>query len=295
MPRPFFSDGPPAAGGRRRAREEEDDDGPTLGGTIAGHKFRDASRARASAPPRHARAAAREELDSDDAEDDGGENGDEGDEDGGGAAASSRPVAKDRNAPQEMKSNRPVSRLRHVVVVPKAERRDPRFEASSGSFDDALFSKAYSFLDGYRDDEIKALGGELKKVSDPEEREQLRAVLVKLRQTRANVQQQRTEAAVVQETKRVRREAVAEGKGAYFPKKRDLREMVAVQRFKELERKGGGALEKALAKKRKKLVAKDRKRAGSVLAGPPPTRRGMDGGAAGGAAGGAGGPDPRFR
>jgi hypothetical protein len=55
--------------------------------------------------------------------------------------------------------------------------------------------------------------------------------------------------------------AVAAGGRAYFPQKRDLRELEAVERFKALEAAGGAAaVEKALKRKRVVLQKKDRTR-----------------------------------
>lgn len=124
-----------------------------------------------------------------------------------------------------------------------------------------MFDKAYGFLEGYRDDEIATLKAELKKnVADPEERQQLKDVLQKLQNQRAQQKQKQVLGKVVHQKNKERREAISAGKSAYYPKQRELRELAAVERFKGLEAKGDAALDKALAKKRKRLAGKDRKK-----------------------------------
>lgn len=86
-----------------------------------------------------------------------------------------------KGAPQEVSSSRPVappvaSASRVGAKVASMRARDPRFDDTSGSFDMDGFSKAYAFLEEYREDEMKKLQEaknslqkrKKKKLQDPE-------------------------------------------------------------------------------------------------------------------------------
>jgi ribosomal RNA-processing protein 36 len=261
----------------------DSDDEPTLGAAVAAA----AARAAASAPPpppqqqqqlhrkraREVAAAAAEEEEEADEE--------EEEEDGEAAAAARAPAparaapsAASRVAPQEMTSRRPVGRAMRVVEVrpdPAARRRDPRFEAASGDFDAEAFRRSYAFVDELRDQEIAALRGELKK--GKQQRQQrgdeapaaaalpdVRAALARLDQQRAQQRQQQALELVLRRDRKARREAISAGKAPFFPKKSELRELAAVERFAAVEKEGGKpALNKLIARKRKKLLGKDKK------------------------------------
>ena len=79
-----------------------------------------------------------------------------------------------------MPSHRPVSRFRHVVPVKKQAVRDPRFGKESGKFNETMFKKAYSFLDGMKERERKMAERELRKTRDPERKSQLHKLLQKM-------------------------------------------------------------------------------------------------------------------
>ena len=80
-----------------------------------------------------------------------------------------------KNAPQEVSSKRAVTRKREVVEpVSRLKARDPRFDpAVSGRYDEHEFRKNYSFLDDYKDGEMKMLKDEIKKTRDGSRAEQL--------------------------------------------------------------------------------------------------------------------------
>ena len=180
-------------------------------------------------------------------------------------------TTKTKHTPLEIPSNKPVSRFRQVVIVPRKERKDPRFEETAGTFKEHQFTKNYDFLDDYRDDEIKALQQEIKKVKNIEERTAMKDILTKLLQQRADVTNRRAVQEVLYNQHKSRQEAMENGSKPYYPKQREIRELAAVERFKQLESKGGAALDKAIQKKRKKLASKDRKRL--PISALPSTRR----------------------
>lgn len=176
---------------------------------------------------------------------------------------------------------------------PPARAADPRFDDLSGAFDAAVFRKSYAWLGEVKDNEIAALKAELAGGSskaarkaargmDPERREGLQALLSQLRQQRTDERVGDAVRAGVAARKAEERAAVAAGKAPYFPKRRELRELAASERFKLLEGRGDGAVAKALLKRRKKLAGKERK--GGATAGgggggvyaPFSARRGVD-------------------
>ena len=167
-------------------------------------------------------------------------------------------MKRSRHAPAELPSTRGVSRYRPVFAVPSKVVRDPRFEASSGAYNDELFKKSYRFLDDKRAEELKALQAEARRTKDPERARELQGELSRRKQAAA----ESVRLAALKETQRSLKkgaqEAVSGGAKPFFPKQRELRELEAVEHFKALEASGGAAVEKALKKRRVKLSKKDR-------------------------------------
>jgi hypothetical protein len=54
-----------------------------------------------------------------------------------------------------------------------------RFTDVSGKLDERIFSKNYSFLDEYRDNEIEVLSKTVKKMKNPAKKEEVKAELLK--------------------------------------------------------------------------------------------------------------------
>ena len=203
--------------------------------------------------------------------DDGaGGNDDNGKSDGGGEGAEGRggravggaPSKRQKKAPAELPSTRGVSRFRRVIDAPAvAARRDPRFDASSGDFSEAHFQRSYAFLDEHRAAELAAVKREAARSKDPARKRALQADATRLSQALADAAQRRRVEDAKRGADRATAEAVAAGGAAFFPKKRDLRELEVVERFKALEEAGGAAaVEKALKRKRVSLSKKDRTR-----------------------------------
>jgi len=183
--------------------------------------------------------------------------------------------------------------------APRAARTaDPRFDDLSGAYDAGIFRKAYSWLGEVKDNEIAALKAELAgggsgggaptkaarkaaRSMEPERREGLQTLLSQLRQQRTEERVAEGVRATLAQRKAEERARVAGGKLPYFPKRRELRELAAGERFKVLEGRGEGAVAKALLKRRKKLAGKERKGGataggGSGVYAPFSARRGVD-------------------
>ena len=160
-----------------------------------------------------------------------------------------------KNCPRETTSKRPVGRFREVITVAKTKARDPRFDALCGKFNADLFSKAYSFLEQYKDSEIDELKIQVKKMKNRTKAVELKTVLTKLQQERAMEKRQARVTALHQRHKQEERKAVANGKSPFYLKRSDKKKLEYEARFNELNE--SGQLNKFLAKKRKKNANKD--------------------------------------
>ena len=103
------------------------------------------------------------------------------------AARSVSPTAKvphrtNKHAPTEISSKKAVSRKRMVIDMPRREEaRDPRFESLSGpAIDEDKLRKKYSFLEEYRDGEMKKLAESIKKTKDPDRKAVLKRELLSM-------------------------------------------------------------------------------------------------------------------
>uniref|UniRef100_A0A7S4NJC9 rRNA biogenesis protein RRP36 n=1 Tax=Odontella aurita TaxID=265563 RepID=A0A7S4NJC9_9STRA len=155
---------------------------------------------------------------------------------------------------------------------------DPRFESLSGHYDQDMFEKKYSFLKDAQEDEIQRLKARVaawKKTgrsgtkarrklgltdgsaSLEEDKEQLSYLMQKSSERRKDQVQRAAKRAV----KKKIREEVAEGKrGAYYLKRSEQKRLEVEAQFDELQKRGGSsAVDKAIAKKRKKKSSKDKR------------------------------------
>ena len=232
-----------------------------------------------------------------DDDDDDDDEHDDGDRDRhrhpGGAPSGGPKRKKSKHAPTEVSSRRrdyfargrPDLNSSGIGVTIGANRyraRDPRTVSLSGHLDADAFAGRYGFLDEMQEREIETLkrrvsawkttgkkgqkerkrlgivstggGGGSSLEADTEE-------LTRLLQERA----ERKRADVVRAARRTVKEKlkkdVATGKhGAYYPKRSELRKMEAEAKFEEIKKRGGDeAVDKAIAKRRKKNVAKEAK------------------------------------
>ena len=161
-----------------------------------------------------------------------------------------------KSRPLEVTSKKPVSRHREVVNLPGARRRasrDPRFDAMSGSYEEERFSRAYDFLDGYREKETAELKAALKKTKKEKQRKKIQVEISRLA-SQSQVQQGRLEAARRKaELKQVGRELVRQGHKPFYFKKSELKKVELAAKYKELKKAGGTAkVDRAIEKKRKR-------------------------------------------
>lgn len=157
---------------------------------------------------------------------------------------------------------------------------DPRASSLSGHFDEDRFHKNYAFLEELRNKEIgqvrkriaahKATGKKGNRLRKKMQiigedgghtttLEEDVARLKELTETRANLERRKIDRAARQSVKRKIREDVESGKtGAYFLKRKEKKRLELEARFEEIRKRGGEkAVEKMLAKKRRKNKSRD--------------------------------------
>lgn len=69
-----------------------------------------------------------------------------------------------KSCPTEVTSKRAVGRHKNILAIEKPTPRDPRFDSFSGTFNEELYKRAYSFLDERREAEIEDLKKMLKRL-----------------------------------------------------------------------------------------------------------------------------------
>ena len=194
-----------------------------------------------------------------------------------------------KTRPSQLSSKRPVPTLRVApglaAAPPAAQRaRDPRFDALvGGEVDEATWRTKYAWLVDRQRDEVKQAKAALrdsaaasKKAARPrcggsEGRRKLKArqlgeeeaAALRLEMQRKQGQLQRHDQLASQQAakaaaRKVEATAVGEGKAPYFKKRAALKEERLVAQYRELQK--AGRLEKFMAKKRKKVAAKQHKK-----------------------------------
>ncbi|EQC38873.1 hypothetical protein SDRG_03831 [Saprolegnia diclina VS20] len=160
-----------------------------------------------------------------------------------------------KNCPREMTSKRPVARFREVLQIRKKASRDPRFDAASGKLNEDLFKKAYTFLEDYKDAELDEVKKQLKKAKSATRKAALKEELASRKQERAETHRADKIREATQKRKREEREAVANGKSAFYLKRKDKKQVELKAKYDELQE--SGRLSKFMAKRRKKNANKD--------------------------------------
>ncbi|WWC65813.1 uncharacterized protein I303_108435 [Kwoniella dejecticola CBS 10117] len=179
-----------------------------------------------------------------------------------------------KHAPTAMSTKKQVSRNRRVVDIHKPDRRDPRFSSvSAGNLDAHLHNASYDFLPSMLKEEMANLRTALKTAEKVErscpwaekpmrtaEREAIELQLGRLRTKLVKHENEERERNVLSKVKKEERAKRAEGKGAWYLKKSEKRDLLLKSKFESLEQKGGKtAVKKALEKKRKKIASKEKK------------------------------------
>ncbi|EKM61094.1 uncharacterized protein PHACADRAFT_82265 [Phanerochaete carnosa HHB-10118-sp] len=184
------------------------------------------------------------------------------------------PKRKNKHAPMEMSSKRPVPRKRLDIPVNKPVPRDPRFLPITGEFSQDRFRTQYGFLSEMHEQEMNTLKENLKRArkmlaSSPRalraEREaevQRLERAVKRAESLVNRgKREQVEASVLAKARKEEKEKQKQGKKAWFMKNVDKKELLTRAKFEVLAEQGGrGAVRKAIEKKQKKTSQKEKKR-----------------------------------
>ncbi|OSD03137.1 DUF947-domain-containing protein [Trametes coccinea BRFM310] len=217
------------------------------------------------------------------------------------------PKRKNKHAPTEMSSKRPVPRMK-LTTESKPPPRDPRFLPITGEFDRKRFHTQYGFLAEMHEQELKTLKENLKRArkllanSPRDLREEREAEVQRLeravKRAESMVNRDRQEKVQLEALSKVakeEREKRQQGKKAWYMKDSDKKALLLRAKYEALASEGGrGAVRKAIEKKQKKVSQKEKKRRPQV-GGPPPRMSREAGPSRKRTHGGEGGPRKRSR
>ncbi|KAJ3857820.1 hypothetical protein EV368DRAFT_29410 [Lentinula lateritia] len=180
---------------------------------------------------------------------------------------------KDKHAPMEITSKKPVTRRRTVVNAQTPQMRDPRFLPMTGEFSSQKFNDNYHFLNESHKTELSTLRENLKRarrllVSSPRDTRHEREVEIErlelaLKKAESTVNKDRREAVeheALRAARREERKKQESGKGEWYMKKNEKRELLVRARYDSIAEQGGQrAVKKVIEKKRKKIEQKEKK------------------------------------
>jgi ribosomal RNA-processing protein 36 len=161
---------------------------------------------------------------------------------------------KKKHAPAEMRSDKPVRRLRIDSNAQKPKVVDPRFLDYTGELSHSHYSKNYEFLDQMRENEVQALSKKLRK-SKGAKREQLSQELNTFKQQLNERKLGKKVMERIEAFKRDDRDKIKQGlkHTPYFLKKSDKKRLAAEEKYAQL--KETGKVHRYLQKKERKQQA----------------------------------------
>ncbi len=166
---------------------------------------------------------------------------------------------KQKKGPREISSRRPVpaGRFDCLGIDTSNTKRnfDPRFEDHCGELREDHTDRNFAFVDSLREKERAELEHAAERAPDDEELQaQLRRIRAQTSRRKAYMRRKK----IHEEARTAEKAAVREGKTPYFMKRSELRERELEAKFTELKATGG--VQKFIAKRRRRAVAKDRRR-----------------------------------
>ncbi|KAF9822135.1 hypothetical protein IEO21_00129 [Rhodonia placenta] len=184
------------------------------------------------------------------------------------------PKRKNKHSPQEVSSKKPVARKKLGVEESKVVPRDPRFLTLAGEFDSKRFQTQYGFLAGMHTQEMKTLRENLKRArkllaNSPrdlrEEREQevqrLERAYKRAESQVSKDRREKIEQEALGKVAKEEKEKRSAGKGAWYLKNADKKELLLRAKYDALAASGGrGAVKKAIDRRQKKTSQKEKKR-----------------------------------
>ncbi|KAH8835305.1 hypothetical protein DL96DRAFT_1573686 [Flagelloscypha sp. PMI_526] len=180
---------------------------------------------------------------------------------------------KNKHAPTEMSSKRPVTRRRQVIDVDKVVPRDPRFFPASGELSTENFRNSYSFLSESRQAELSTLREELKraqrrmssvaKADRPEHEAEISRLELAVKRAESGVHKDKRDAVeqkALHEARGAEKRKRKEGKGNWWMKQAEKKDLLIRARFDALAAEGGKrSVKKAMDKRQKKQSQKEKK------------------------------------
>ncbi|KAF4338822.1 kinase [Fusarium beomiforme] len=167
-----------------------------------------------------------------------------------------KPKRSSKHAPQEQTSKKPVSRRREIIPDNRRQYRDPRFDPLVGRVDEEKASKAYAFLDEYRDKEMADLRAQIKTTKDSYEKDKLKRQLQSMESRKKANQRKQEEERLLKEHRKKEKELVAQGKTPFYLKKSEQKKQLLVNRYEGMSK---GQVDRAIERKRKKVAGKEKK------------------------------------
>ncbi|KUJ20220.1 DUF947-domain-containing protein [Mollisia scopiformis] len=161
-----------------------------------------------------------------------------------------------KHAPTEVSSKKAVSRRREVVPVSKREIRDPRFESLVGQVDESKVRAAYSFLDDYREDEMKELKTAIRNTKDEDAKEKLKRALSSMESRKKADMRKKKEQEILNRHRKEEKDLVKQGKKPFYLKKAEQKKRVLLDQFGNLK---GKQLDRVIERRRKKVEGKEKK------------------------------------
>lgn len=161
-----------------------------------------------------------------------------------------------KHAPTEISSKKAVSRRREVVPVIKREYRDPRFDPVVGQVDEEKIRKAYSFLDDYREDEMKELKDAIRITKDEDSKEKLKRALWSMESRKKAQLRKDKEKEILDRHRKEEKELVKQGKQPFYLKKAEQKKRVLMDQYGSLK---GKQLDHVIERRRKKVEGKEKK------------------------------------
>ena len=184
-----------------------------------------------------------------------------------------------KHSPKEISSKIPAAKIKKIQFtspdddpsigkfVRKSKSRDPRFDKFSGKFNQGLFEASYSFLDEYREQELKEIEEALQDNQYSEKNEKLRNLYLKKKQEIQRIKDQKRELKVKRELMKNEREKIKKGKKPFFFKKGMIKMLAMKEKISEL--KQTGQYQEYSRKKRKREISNEK----SELFSLPSSRR----------------------
>ncbi|KAF9076231.1 hypothetical protein BDP27DRAFT_1398466 [Rhodocollybia butyracea] len=180
---------------------------------------------------------------------------------------------KNKHAPMEITSKKPVTRRRTVVDIQTQQVRDPRFLPMTGEFSSGKFHDNYRFLGDSHKKELAILRENLKRArkllaSSPRdtrhEREaEVNRLELAVKRAESTVNKDRRDAieeTALQEARKRERQKQKSGKGQWYMKDSEKKELLVKARYNAITEQGGQkAVKKSIEKKRKKIAQKEKK------------------------------------